>query len=513
MVGCRQGVARAPMGCGPWCWRRGLGVTVLAVAMSGLVAGCSADRSVPAEESTRAAGASSAERVMRASSLLATPAWAQSLDLPEGSSLSDVAEEAVERVVNISTNRLVRARQPQARGPFGNDPLFDHFFGRPMPERRERSLGSGVIVSADGLVLTNNHVVQDAEEIRVTLSDGTPLTAEVVGTDPPSDLAVLRLQGEFEELPWMVFGDSDRLRLGEVVLAVGNPFGLDGTVTMGIVSAKGRSNVGIVDYEDFIQTDASINPGNSGGALINMRGELVGINTAILSRSGGYQGIGFAIPSRMAQSLMQSLVDHGRVVRGYLGVAIQDLDEALARALDVDARQGVVIAGVEPDTPAQAAGLREGDVVIAMDGQPVSGASPFRNQIALAPAGTVVELTLIRDGREQTVPVTLGEREDPASAAVEPVADALGLRVESLTSQHRERFRITPRVEAGAVVVEVLPGSRAARAGLRPGDVVIEANRRPVRGVDAFHAAVGDARGQVLVRVVRGGAALFAVIP
>src|SRR5690606_31146613 len=279
-----------------------------------------------------------------------------------GGAIADVAERALPSVVNISLTKVGRAGAPIP---------FPVFFGPPQ-ERIEQGMGSGVIVSADGTILTNNHVVADAKEIKVTTYDRREFDAKVIGTDPKSDLAVIQIQGAPAGLTPIQFGDSSKLRLGEVVLAIGNPFGVGQTVTMGIVSATGRSRMGIVDYEDFIQTDAAINPGNSGGALVNMRGELVGINTAILSRSGGYQGIGFAIPADMARPIMKSLLDNGKVERGWLGVSIQDLTPELARGLGIGTSRGVLVSGVIDGSPADKAGLERGDVVISLDGKAIT---------------------------------------------------------------------------------------------------------------------------------------------
>ncbi len=323
--------------------------------------------------------------------------------------LSDVAEAVLPAVVNIRATKVARGHG----GPFFDDPFFRRFFGQRGDEQKEQrslSRGSGVLVGADGLVLTNNHVVSDSDEVVVALSDGREFPAELVGTDPRSDLAVIRLQGAPTDLVALELGSSEAMRLGEVVLAVGNPFGLEGTVTMGIVSAKGRSDVGIVDYEDFIQTDAAINPGNSGGALVNTRGELVGINTAILSGTGGSQGVGFSIPTDLARPIMQSLLDNGRVDRGWLGVYIRDATPAAydfqKLRLPEDLR-GVFVDGFAEGSPAAVAGLRKGDVIIQVDGRATSTSSRLRNTVAHMPAGHTVDLDLMRMGKRMTVSVPL----------------------------------------------------------------------------------------------------------
>jgi len=308
--------------------------------------------------------------------LMPTPAFAQANKAGETVVLADIAERVVPSVVNISSEKIVRdTGSPPDFGPLFNDPFFRHFFGGPLEPssrpraRREHSLGSGVIVSDKGVVLTNNHVIENADEIRVGLADGREFEAEIVGRDPDSDLGVLKLKGDVKDLKVLAMGDVNSLRLGDIVLAVGNPFGVGQTLTMGIVSAKGRASVGIVQYEDFIQTDAAINPGNSGGALVNMRGELVGINTAILSRSGGYQGIGFAIPTNMARPIMDGILADGKVKRGWLGVAIQDVTPQLKDALGLTESSGVLISDVAADGPAAKAGLKRGDVIVSLDGQ------------------------------------------------------------------------------------------------------------------------------------------------
>ena len=334
-----------------------------------------------------------------------------------GASIADVAERVVPSVVNLSATRTRKARRGD---PERVPPELRQFFGPqggPMPrgDRQEGALGSGVIVSADGLVLTSAHVVDGADAVEITLQDGRELDGEVVGADRQSDIAVVRIaKKDATGLTPLPMGDSAGLRLGEVVLAVGNPFGVGQTVTMGIVSATGRSALGIVDYEDFIQTDAAINPGNSGGALVNMRGELVGINTAILSRTGGNQGIGFAIPTSMAKPIMASLVKSGHVTRGYLGVVIQEIDRDLAEAMKLQVGSGVLVADVEDDGPAAKAGLQRGDVIQSVDGQKVTSTSQLRNRVASLSPGARVRVELQRDGTPHSVDIQLQTRPAPA---------------------------------------------------------------------------------------------------
>ena len=422
-----------------------------------------------------------------------------------------VAKTAMPAVVNISSSKTVRG--PGGSAPFFADPFFRFF---PTPERaprRERSLGSGVIVTADGYVLTNSHVVEGADQIQVTLDDRREFKAKLIGADPKSDLAVLKLPGSGFTL--MTLGDSSKVEVAEVVLAIGNPFGLDRTVTMGIVSAVGRANLGITDYEDFIQTDAAINPGNSGGALVNVNGVLIGINTAIFSESGGYQGIGFAVPVNMARQVMEQLIARGRLSRGYLGVTVQELTPAMARGLGLSIPRGVLVADVSPDGPAARAGLKRGDVIVAIDGQPVTDVGHFRNHIAGKPPGTKEKLTILRDGREQSLEVAVAEApERGAVAATMPARpEGPGLEVSDLTPEMARRLGLPPGMQ-GAVVVRIQPGGVAAEAGLRPGDVVQEVNRRPVRSAKDFTRALAETGGQDdLVMVVnRGGTTAYVII-
>jgi serine protease Do len=414
---------------------------------------------------------------------------------PEG--WTGVAKAAMPAVVNIATSR---DGDGAGRGPFFVDPFFRFFFGEPgSGASREQSLGSGVIVTQDGYVLTNNHVVEGAKAITVTLTDRRELKARLVGADPKTDIAVLKLPKT--GLPVLPLA-GERVEVAAVVLAIGSPFGLSQTVTQGIVSAVGRANLGIADYEDFIQTDAAINPGNSGGALVNARGELIGINTAIVSETGGYAGIGFAVPTTMARQVMEQVVKKGKVTRGYLGVTVQEATPAIVRALGASADRGIVVVDVAPDGPAARAGLKRGDVITAVDGTPVDDVGHFRNLIADTPPGTRLAITFVRVDREQTVAVEAGEL--PDRAAVPPAANApagpLGLSVVEPTPELAKRLGL-PGTQ-GVVAQEVLPGGRAAQAGLRPGDVILEVNRQPVRTVEDFTRALAQAQDQPLVVLV-----------
>ena len=425
-------------------------------------------------------------------------------------SIADITERVLPSVVNISMTKVTK---------MSASPLpFMPFFGpQGQEDRREQGMGSGVIVSKDGYILTNNHVVADAQEIKVTTSDRKNFTATIVGTDPKSDLAVIKLKGDVSNLTPVEFGDSGRLRLGDVVLAIGNPFGVGQTVTMGIVSAKGRTDLGIEAYEDFIQTDAAINPGNSGGALINGEGKLVGINTAILSRSGGYQGIGFAIPSNMASPIMESLKKSGKVIRGWLGVAIQDVDQELAEAMKLPAATGIVLSDVKPGTPAAKAGLARGDVVLKVDGKVVDTSGQFRNVIAASGSKRKVHLDIVRDGKAIAADVELGEVPEPgAVASTGPSSgqsSALdGIVLENITPQNRRTFEIDESVKQGVVISRIDPQCNAARAGLRPGDVVLEVNRVRVDSPQRFQELYAKSKERVLLLVNRHGSTNYLVV-
>ncbi len=425
----------------------------------------------------------------------ALPAGADGQPLP---SLAPMLERAMPAVVNISTvTRIAQADHPLLR-----DPFFRHFFEIPRQrERQDSSLGSGVIIDAKrGLALTNYHVIAKADEIRVTLGDGRTLKADLVGADPETDVAVLRLPAQ--GLTALPLADSDRLQVGDFVVAIGNPFGLSQTVTSGIISGLGRTELGIEGYENFIQTDASINPGNSGGPLVNLRGELVGINTAILAPGGGNIGIGFAIPINMARAIMDQILDHGSVRRGQFGVSSQDLTPDLAAASGIEARQGALVSAVEPDSPAAAAGLRPGDVILHLDGRPVSGAADVRNRFGLLRVGARVELGILRDGR----PLTLrGEIADPYRDFVraDKLADSLA---GALLGDARERT-------AGVAVGPVTEGSPAWESGLREGDVIRQANGVRVGGVRDLTRVLRQSRALLSLQIQRGDRLLLLARP
>ena len=431
--------------------------------------------------------------------------------------LPDVVERVMPAVVGITTEMTVQQRQPRGGFPFGDmfGPHGQQERGPDSRQRRQENVGSGVIVDEEGIVVTNNHVIEAADSVMITLSDGRELEVEVIGTDPASDIAVLQVKDVPDDLTAIAFGDSDSLRLGETVIAIGNPFGLSGTVTMGIISAKGRADVGILDYENFIQTDAAINPGNSGGALINLDGELIGINTAILTRTGGYQGVGFAIPSNMAEMVMTSLMDHGHVSRGWLGVVIQDLSPQLAEALEIpQSTEGVVISDVQPESPAGEYGLGRGDVVTHVDGNRVRSSQELRNTIGLRSPGDEVQLRIVRDDGTEEVTIELGAHDAAELAAAErgDRGDRInleGLEVEPVDSDLRRQYDIPEAIGTGLVVTGVDRTSEAARYNLREGDVILEVNRQPVTDRQEFNAAYDAERSQNLFLIFRDGSTIF----
>jgi serine protease Do len=452
------------------------------------------------------------------------------MPLPPGSAAQSnfvpVVKAVMPAVVNISTTRVVHGRDIQQMSPFFNDPFFRQFFGdqfpqgQPMPrDQRENSLGSGVIVDANGYIMTNNHVVDKADEIKVMLGDKREFIGKVVGTDPKTDIAVIRIKAK--DLPTVPWGDSDKLEVGEYVLAMGNPFGLNQTVTMGIVSAVGRANVGIADYEDFIQTDAAINPGNSGGALVNTRGELMGINTAIFSRSGGYMGVGFAVPSNMVRKVMQSLIDKGKVVRGWLGVSIQELTPELAKNFGVADAKGALVGEVVKDSPASKAGFIAGDVIVAMDGKSIDSPTSLRNRVADLAVGKDVTIRVIRDQKPAELKVKIAEQ--PADMEQADAGDSggqaggntalAGVEVQAITPDIARQLGI-PGDSGGVVVSGVDAASPAAAAGVRRGDIIAEVNRAPVRKLGDYQRIVNKLgkKDNVLLLINRGGGKLFVLI-
>ncbi len=420
-------------------------------------------------------------------------------------SLAPVLERSTPAVVNIFTRTRVKVQV----NPLLNDPFFQRFFDIPQqPRQRQREtegLGSGVIVDAKkGYILTNNHVIQKADEITVTLRDGRKLEAKLVGTDPETDVAVIQVLAK--NLTALPLTNSDALRVGDFVVAIGNPFGLGQTVTSGIVSALGRSGLGIGGYEDFIQTDASINPGNSGGALINLRGELIGINTAIFSRSGGNIGIGFAIPINMANDIMQQLIKYGEVQRGRLGAQAQDLSPELARAFKLSQQHsGAVVVKVIPDSPADKAGLKVGDVVINVNQRQVRSAGDLRNYIGLLRVGTHVRLTVMRNGDQHKIDARIAKSVQKKTTAA--LHDRLkGAELGSIGEGHPAYGKID-----GVVVLKVKRGSAAAQAGLRPGDIITSINKKAVHDLDEAFKFAGKGK-RILLNIQRGRSSLFLVL-
>jgi serine protease Do len=429
-----------------------------------------------------------------------------------------VVKRVAPAVVNISSTKVIKTSDQQSQ----MDPFFRQFFGndspfgRQMPRsQREEGAGSGVIVSSNGYIITNNHVVDGANDVRVTLADKREFKARVVGTDAKTDIAVLKIDAD--HLPTVTIGDSSKLEVGDYVLAIGNPFRLGGTVTMGIVSAKGRSGLGIEAYEDFIQTDAPINPGNSGGALVNDRGELVGINTAILANgSEGNQGIGFAIPVAVAQNVMDQILHNGKVVRAYLGVMSQQVTPAIAKAFHDDQVAGALVSSVSPDSPAAHAGIQKGDIILAVNGQPVTDSAQLAMRISLMHPGTDVTVKVLRDGTERTLNASLAElpTETAKVEQTEHSADHAmdGVSVENITPDTASQLGL-PTATTGVVVTQVDPSSEAADSGLRRGDVIQEVNRKPVHNVQDFHSALRNGTSdQTLLLVNRQGNSLYLAV-
>ena len=438
--------------------------------------------------------------------------------MESGKAFSEIVRAISPAVVNISTTKVVRSDT----GPSSEEPFFDlfspfHEFG--MPKKwKERSLGSGVIVSPDGYIVTNNHVVEKADEIKVTLLDNRTLKGALVGSDPKTDVAIIKIAAN--DLPTVTWGDSDRLQVGEFVLAIGSPYGLSHTVTMGIISAVGRANVGIADYEDFIQTDAAINPGNSGGPLVNIKGELIGINTAIFSRSGGYQGIGFAVPSNMVRLVMDQLIRNGRVTRGWIGVSIQELTPELAQEFGLTRTKGALVSDVVKDSPAGRAGIVRGDIILGLNGKEIKDVSSLRNMVAQSRAGSEIALKVLRSGKEFTVKVTIAELPREV-AEVQPDqlphdTDARVLTGLTVMDLSREIVRQLgfDKDEKGVVVVRVEPGSPADDAQIKKGDIIKEINKKEIYSLEGFNRIATNIKRDrsVLLFVNRGGKKFYVIL-
>lgn len=457
-----------------------------------------------------------------------TPAQAQAPSVLKelGSAFVQVAEKVTPTVVNISSTKKMGQETMKEDG--GSDPFFKNhpfrdFFGDEFFRRfkkdfhpkgfQQHGLGSGVIVSADGMILTNAHVVKDADEIKVTLGDKRSFKAKVIGADPESDVAVVKIDAK--DLPTAKFADSDKLRVGEIVIAVGNPFGFNQTVTSGIVSAKGRSNVGIIDYEDFIQTDAAINPGNSGGPLVNIEGEVVGITTAIASRSGGYQGIGFAIPSNSAKLIMDDLVKTGKVRRGLLGVNIQDVTDSLAKSFGSTGTGGALVSQVIEGGPADKAGIKAGDIILKYNSEPVTGAAQLKNLVGRQKPGSTAKLTVFRNKETLELTAHITERTKEAIASAMPSSSTpessneLGIEIGNVSASSSERLGL--KNGNGVEVKDMSPDGYGARMGLKPGDVILEVDGKSISDVASFNAAVAKSKENKLIRlkVRRGNATIF----
>jgi serine protease Do len=442
---------------------------------------------------------------------------------PSQTGFAPVVKKVLPAVVEISSTKMEKV-PTEFFGQMPDDPMFRQFFGdnfkqqfnipRQTPQQQEHGLGSGVIMTQDGYIVTNNHVIDGASDVRITLSDRREFKAKVVGTDPKADLAVLKIDAT--GLPQVTIGDSSKVQVGDYALAIGDPFGVGQTVTMGIISATGRSHLGIEDYEDFLQTDAPINPGNSGGALINDRGELIGINTAIIAHgSEGNQGIGFAIPVNMARNVMQQLVETGKVTRAYLGIIPQDVTPDMAKSFGEKQAQGALVGDVSANSPAQKAGLERGDIVLDVNGKPVIDSNDLRLTISMMAPGTDADLKVLRNASERDINVKLGDMPGTETAATHENNDSgqhalSGVSVENLDASAAQNLGL-PATTQGVVVTNVDPSSNAADAGLRQGDVIQEVNRQPVRNTSDFERALGNSNKTPLLLVNRNGNTMYLV--
>lgn len=437
-----------------------------------------------------------------------------------------VVKEAKPAVVHIRVEQTAKASknpQQQYSEEFFNHPFFEQFFGpefkkqqrQPRQQRKQQGQGSGFIISDDGYILTNNHVVENADIITVRLSDDKEVTAELVGADPQSDVALIKIESN-EKLPTLPLGDSDALEVAEWVIAIGNPFGLSQTVTVGVVSAKGRSRVGINDYENFIQTDAAINPGNSGGPLLNIHGEVVGINSALFSRTGGYMGIGFAIPINMVKAIEDQLHSFGTVTRGWLGVVIQDIDKNLAESFGLEDAKGILISDVQENSPADKAGLVQGDVIIKLQNSSLKDVSDLRNKVALIRPDTSAKLDIVRDGKPKQIWVTIGKQPgdfgSQKSGSNSKMFKKFGFSLQNLTPDLAEKLGFENN--QGVVVSNVEPGSPADKAGLKPGHLIEEVNRQDVANVKQLKSALNASKNskQTLLRVNTGNSRQYVVL-
>ncbi len=432
----------------------------------------------------------------------------------------EIVDHADDTVVTVFTERVLKGgifnQLPFFRGPFQGfmQDFFNNSRSRNQQEQEyhQKGFGSGVIVSADGYILTNNHVVESADTIYVKLLDKRTIPAKVIGTDPKTDIAVLKI--EEKGLPSISFGDSDKLRVGEWVLAIGSPISanLDNTVTRGIVSAVGRSNVGIADYEDFIQTDAAINPGNSGGALINLDGRLIGINTAIASQSGGFQGIGFAVPINMARNVMDALIKYGVVTRGWLGVYMQDIDKEMAKAMELNVGKGTLVGDVTKNSPAEKAGIEVGDIILELNKEKAESATQLHNTIALMAPGTEIELKILRDSKEEIKRIKIGKLQvdTVAPETQQKLQDLFGFSIEAFSPTMAEKYNLDKSLK-GVVISEIDITAVGARAGLQEGDLIFKINRKSVDNIEEFNNFVTDIKegDSILLQVIRQNQSFF----
>ncbi len=438
----------------------------------------------------------------------------------------NVVKQAQPGVVHIRVEQTTEVKSPynQYSEEFFNNPFFEQFFGpqwrqqqqQQQPQtRKQKAQGSGFIISKDGYILTNNHVVENADKITVFTSDEQEYKGELIGADPQSDVALIKISAD-KDLPVLPLGDSDKLEVGEWVIAIGNPFGLSQTVTAGVVSAKGRNRVGLNDYENFIQTDAAINPGNSGGPLLNGRGEVVGINSALYSRTGGYMGIGFAIPINMVKSIEDQLHNNGTVTRGWLGVVIQDVTKDLAATFGLKDAKGILVSEVQKDSPADKAGIENGDVIIKLDGKELKDVTDLRNRVAMITPGTKVALEVIRDTKEKHINVEIGKQPEnfghKQTTTPSQLFDKFGLSLQNLTSELAERFGFEKG--QGVIISDVKEGSPAEDAGLKAGFLVEEINQIPVRSIDEATKALEKSKnsGRTLLRINTGNARHYVVL-
>lgn len=434
---------------------------------------------------------------------------------------TSVAKKAMPAVVFVKVQSNVQEDGGPTEGyqqnPFDyyGDDLFNRFFGfspkgqgrGQQPPPPQMSQGSGFIVTPDGYIMTNAHVVKGADKISAVLNDGRELDATLVGSDPHTDIAIIKIDDK--NLPFIVLGDSDLMDIGEWVIAIGSPFQLEASLTVGVISAKGRQNLRINDLEDFIQTDAAINPGNSGGPLLNLKSEVIGINTAIVSRSGGYMGIGFAVPSNMARNIMTQIIDKGSVTRGFLGVSLQPVDKDIADAFGLEKPEGALISEVVKDSPADKAGLKQGDIILEYNKTPVKSLGGFRNEISLMAPGSKIDLKINRKGSIVNIPVMLGASSDD-KLSTGGIVQKLGLEVETLTADNARDIGY-PKGEQGVVITRIKPGSISARAGLRPGFLIQAIDHKKITNVDEFNQALNDLsnKKRVLLLVRQGNATRF----